>query len=76
MESQDEYLGEYLFNVALDRALGGYGSKSDELIEFGEDTSKTVTNQLDLDNAFSKAKGGNLLDADDMPDDMPDVKIH
>ena len=76
MESQGEYLGEYLFNVALDLALGGYASKSDELIEFGEDTSKTVTKQIMLDetkDAVSKAKGNYLLD--DI-DDLPVVSLY
>ena len=76
LESQGEYLGEYLFNVALDLALGGYGSKLDDVAEYSDDAARLTTKQLDLDDAYSKAKGGNLLDADDMPDDLPDVKIH
>ena len=65
LESQGEYLGEYLFNVALDLATGGIQSKLDDVAEYSDDAARLTTKQIALDEtkvAFSKADGDNWQD--------------
>ena len=85
LESQGKYLGEYLFNVALDLATGGLSSKSDEILECGDDFAKHADEYAEVNHslgvleetkgAVSKADGDNWLDIIEHADDVPNVDI-
>ena len=78
LESQGKYLGEYLFNVALDLATGGIQSKLDDVAEYSDDAARLTTKQIVLDetkDAISKTKGENWLDLIENIDDVPEIKI-